>query len=188
MKNRASCSMSPELSLAILNQLVGMLDCSLARYFSYARPWASGPYMLLDAMARRLSYEHESFAARIAQLIVARRGTVRSCVFPRDFTYYNDLSWEYLAPRLLEHQHALIISAEQCARDLAHDPEAHELVNQLVMSLRQHAALLVELLAPHRIAAPPAGKDRDRSQHQSDDLLTPSKKLRQHHFEPQSAA
>lgn len=188
MKNRTLTYLKPERSVEILNQLVGMLDCSLARYLSYAQPWARRPYMLLDALARRLSHEHESFAACIAQLIVARRGIISRRQFPMDFTYYNDLSLEYLAPRLLEHQRALIVSAEQCAGELTHDPEAQRLVNQLVTSLRQYSSLLVELLAPHRLAAPLAGEDRGRSLRHNDALSTPSKKLRQNNLEPQSAA
>jgi starvation-inducible DNA-binding protein len=64
MKNRTLMYLKPELSVAILNRFVRKLDCSLARYLSYARPWARRPYILLDALARRLSREHEPFAAR----------------------------------------------------------------------------------------------------------------------------
>ena len=123
MKNRIVTYMNPELSVKVLNRLFAMLDCSLARYLSYARPWARRPYMLLDALARRLSYEHEAFAGSIARLIAARRGAVDSCVFPMDFTHYNDLSLEYLAPKLLEHQRALIGLADECARSWLTTPK-----------------------------------------------------------------
>ena len=96
-----------EHSVEVLNHLLALLDCSLARYLSFARPWVRRAlYLLLDAVARRMSYEHEIFARRIARLISDRRGMVQSCVFPMGFTSYNDLSLEFLAPRLLEHQRA----------------------------------------------------------------------------------
>jgi hypothetical protein len=163
MKNRIVTYMNPELSIKVLNRLFAMLDCSLGQYLSYARPWARRLYVLLDALACRLSYEHEAFAGSIAQLITARRGAVNSCVFPMDFTNYNDLSLEYLAPKLLEHQRDLIGLAAECAEELAHDPEANRLVKKLLGSLRQYAALLEELLAPHRLSAPLVEEDTDTS-------------------------
>jgi hypothetical protein len=185
MKNNALTSFKPEHSVAILNRLVEMLDCSLARYLSYARPWARRPYLLLDALARRLSDEHESFARNIAQLIVVRRGTVRSCVFPMEFTYYNDLSWENLGPRLLGDQQALIASAQRSAGELVHDPEARRLVDKFEASLREYAGLLGELLAPHRIALPHTEEVRKSS---VKDSSAWTKRLSIHDAVPQSAA
>ncbi len=142
-------------SVEVLNRLLALLDCSLARYLSYARPWVRRRYLLLDAIARRVSYEHEIFARRIARLIYDRRGTVQPCVFPMGFTSYNDLSLEFLAPRLLEHQRALVVTAEETAKELDGDPGARRVVNSIVASLRRYAELLHELLSPHRVAPPP---------------------------------
>ena len=142
--------------MAILNRLVEMLDCSLARYLSYARPWARRPYMLLDALARRLSYEHESFARKYCAANCCAIGaqSLRAC-FRWTLRPTTTCRLEYLAPRLLEHQQALVASAQRCAGELAHDPEARRLVNKLEASLREYAGLLGELLAltPNRIAA-----------------------------------
>jgi hypothetical protein len=145
-----------EHSVKVLNRLLALLDCSLARYLSFARPWVRRRYLLLDAVARRMSYEHEIFARRIARLIVDRRGTVQSCVFPMGFTSYNDLSLEFLAPRLLEHQRALVVTAEETAKELDGDAEARRVVNNIAASLQRYAELLHELLAPNRVAPPPA--------------------------------
>jgi hypothetical protein len=188
MKNRIVNYVNPRLSVEILNRLFAMLDCSLARYLSHARPWVRRPYLLLDALARRLSYEHEAFAGSIAQLIAARRGTVNSGVFPMDFTHYNDVSLEYLAPKLLEHQRALIDSAEGYAEELSHDPEAHRLVNKLVASLRQYAALLEELLAPHRLSAPLPEVHRDLTPRRSPSWSSPADMAERVYAEPQTAA
>jgi hypothetical protein len=188
MKNRIVTYVNPERSVEILNRLFAMLDCSLARYLSYARPWVRRPYLLLDAVARRLSYEHKVYARNIARLVAARRGTVDSCVFPMDFTYYNDLSLEHLAPKLLEHQHALIDSAEACAVELAHDPEANRLVNKLIASLRQYAALLEELLAPHRLSAPLPQDDTNSKLHRVETLPVTSEGAGLAFAESQTAA
>lgn len=188
MINRIQSKLTPKASIKLLCRLVELLDCSLARYLSHSRPWKRRPYMLLDALTRRLNYEHESFAMSIAQLIDARRGTIRPCVFPAEFTYYNEVSLEYLAPRLLEHQRLLIVSAEKCAAELAHDPEAQGLVNQLVTSLQKYEKLLVEILAPQVLAVPPASEDRDKSILRNTASSFSQKRYREDSSEPQSAA
>jgi hypothetical protein len=150
--------MKPEHSVEVLNRLLALLDCSLARYLSFARPWVRRRYLLLDAVARRMSYEHEIFARRIARLISDRRGMVQSCVFPMGFTSYNDLSLEFLAPQLLEHQRALVVTAEESAKQLDEDPEVRRVVNKIVASLQRYAELLQELLSPNRVAPRPANE------------------------------
>jgi hypothetical protein len=104
------------------------------------------------------------------------------------FTAYNDLSLEFLAPRLLEHQRALVVTAEESASQLSDDPEARRVVNSIGVSLRRYAELLQELLAPHRIATPPADEvDVDSAR----DPLTSSvgrKGIEQYATEAQTAA
>jgi hypothetical protein len=69
-----------------------------------------------------------------------------------EFTYYNDLSLEFLAPRLLDHQHRLIKFANAAAEELKGDYEARRILGNLLASLRTYGALLEEVLAPHRLA------------------------------------
>jgi hypothetical protein len=159
MKTLIASNIKHKTSVSILNELFARLDCSLARYLSYARPWVRRRNMLLDAVVRRLSYEHEIYASNLARLIVDRRGAVRSSVFPMGFTSYNDLSLEYLAPKLLDDERALIVAAEDCANRLNDDPEARRIVEKIAASLRRYASLLAELLAPSRIAPRPTGAD-----------------------------
>jgi hypothetical protein len=175
-------------SVAILNELFAKLDCSLARYLSYARPWARRRNMLLDAVLRRLSYEHEIFASNIARLIDDRRGAVRACVFPMGFAAYNDLSLEYLAAKVLDQERALIVAAEECAEHLKDDPEARQIVGKIVGSLRRYAALLAELLAPIRMAPAPAAEAGDSSLSHKARSRTATARLGQATPESQTAA
>jgi hypothetical protein len=139
-------------SKAILNELFCLLDCSLARYLANARPWCRRPYLLLGAVARGLAIEHEHYAGAIARLLHERREDVNCRAYPMEFTYYNDLSLEYLAPRLLEHQSRLIDIASAASEKLSDDYEARHIAEKLVKSLRKYAVLLAELLAPQRLA------------------------------------
>jgi hypothetical protein len=149
------------LNLTILIQLAGMLDCSLARYLSNARPWCRHPYLLLGAVTRRLAHEHERFAGAIVGLLHARGHNVNSRTFPMEFTYYNDLSLEFLAPKVLDDLRRMIALAKAIAGELAQDGdyEAQRLIEDLLASLREYAAILEELLAPHRLA-PPTPRER----------------------------
>jgi hypothetical protein len=75
-----------------------------------------------------------------------------------EFTSYNDLALEYLAPQLLAHQHALIAMAESCSDLLDDDAEARRVVDKITAALERYAELLEELLAPDRVAPMPTDK------------------------------
>jgi hypothetical protein len=137
---------------AMLNNLFELLDRSLARYLINARPWSRRPYLLLGAIARRLATEHEYYAGELARLLHHRGENVKSHTYPMEFTYYNYLSLEHLAPRLLDHQNRLIDEAHAALDELPDDYEARRVIGKLVRSLRKYGSLLAELLAPHRLA------------------------------------
>jgi hypothetical protein len=147
-------------SLVTLSHLAGMLDCSLARYLLGARPWVRRPYLLLGAVARRLASEHEYHAGEIVRLLDSRRYNVNNYTYPMEFTYYNDLSLEFLAPRLLDHQHRLINFATAASNELKGDYEVERVLGKLLTSLRKYGSLLQELLAPHRFTLPKTGEGR----------------------------
>jgi hypothetical protein len=130
----------------MLLQLYGMLHCSFARYLSYARPWSRRPYTLLMAISRKLADDHQHYASEIAQLLAARRQITSSPTFPTDFTYYNDVSLEYLAPKLLQHQRFLIGVTAAASGALAADRETNRILTKLFVSLRTYADVLEELL------------------------------------------
>ena len=139
-------------NVAMLGHLAGMLDYSLARYLLNARPWVRRPYLLLGAVARRLATEHEHYAGEVVRLLHARGHNVNSHTYPMEFTYYNDLSLEHLAPRLLDHQHRLINFADAVSTELSGDYEVKRILKKLLASLRKYGSLLQELLSPHRLA------------------------------------
>jgi hypothetical protein len=189
MKTRIASNINHKKSVAILNELFAKLDCSLALYLSYARPWVPRRNMLLEAVVRRLSYEHEVFASNIARLISDRRGSLDSCVFPMGFMSFNDLSLEYLAPRVLDDECGLIVTAEDCAERLKDDPEARRVVRKNVASLRRYAALLAELLAPNRVKSPTAtDEDGTSSLRGTVSSWTATERFNRHTAEPQTAA
>jgi hypothetical protein len=144
-------------NVAMLGHLAGMLDRSLAGYLLNARPWVRRPHLLLGAVARRLASEHEHYAGEVVRLLHARGHNVNSHTYSTEFNYYNDLSLEHLAPRLLDHQHRLINFAEALSTELSGDYEAKRILKKLLASLRKYGSLLQELLSPR--LAPPTTED-----------------------------
>ena len=130
----------------ILLQLYGMLHCSFARYLSYARPWSRRPYTLLMAISRKLADDHQHYANEIAHLLASRRQLSSPPTFPTEFTYFNDVSLEHLAPVLMQHQRILIGVTSAATGVLAADQEAKRILALLLASLRQYGDLLEELL------------------------------------------
>ena len=145
-------------SLARLSELASILDCSLVRYLSNARPWRRRPYLTLAEATRRLADEHGRYAGAIVGLLHQRRYSLGAFTFPMEFTSYNDLSLEYLAPRLLDDQKRLAATAKEVFSELAEvgDHEAHRQVEALLISLRRYDGLMEVLLAADRVAEPPA--------------------------------
>ena len=116
------------------------------------------PYLTLAEATRRLADEHGRYAGAIVGLLHQRRYSLGAFTFPMEFTSYNDLSLEYLAPRLLDSQKRLAATAKEVFSELAEvgDHEAHRLVEALLISLRRHDGLMEVLLAADRVAEPPA--------------------------------
>ena len=188
MKNRIVTYVDPERSVKVLNRLFAKLDCSLARYLSHARPWARRPYMLLDALARRLSYEHEAFAGSIAQVNYCAAGRGRLVRVSDGFHVLQRPVARIPCPQITGARACTNRFGRGCAEELAHDPEANRLVKKLIASLRRYAGLLEELLAPHRLSAPVMEEEGATSLHGAATPSTLSKRGRRVFAEPQTAA
>ena len=65
--------------------------------------------------------------------------------FPAPFTEYNDLALEYLVGRLIEHEGLMIDEIARCAEQLAADPEAKRLAEEVHASEKRHLGLLTPL-------------------------------------------
>jgi peptidoglycan/xylan/chitin deacetylase (PgdA/CDA1 family) len=139
-----------------LSELASMLDCSLLRYVLNARPWHWRPYLTLADATDRLASEHGRYAEAIVRLLHERRFSLGAFSFPTEFAHYNDLSLEYLAPRMLKDQRHLAATAKDVLSEMAlvGDHEAYELVEALLVSLRRYYGLMELLLAADRLAAP----------------------------------
>jgi hypothetical protein len=129
----------------VLNRLLAIERYSLANYLLYARPWTHpGDEPLLEAL-RRITTDQQAAVVRIGRLLVRRYGYAESGQFPLEFTAYDDVALDYLVQRLIEHERRMIDDVARCAEQLAGDPEARQLAEEVLGSERRHLALLCGL-------------------------------------------
>src|SRR5262249_51271737 len=125
-------------SQGVLNRLLKIEEYSLANYLLYTPPWTCpGEEPLLDVV-RRIAADQQTGAAQIGRLLVRRYGYAESGQFPVQFTAYNDLALDYLTHLLIEHEGLLIDEIVRCAGQLADDPEAKQLAEEVLASERRH--------------------------------------------------
>lgn len=135
-------------AMNVLNRLLAVFQYSLASYLHYARPWTQPGNARLLEVVRQITADHAAHARRIGGLILKRRGKIERSLFPTRFTAYNDLSLDYLARRLVEHERELIEEITRSVACLGDDPEAKQLVEAIFASEKQHLRTLTELVSP----------------------------------------
>jgi hypothetical protein len=128
-----------------LNRLLAIEQYSAANYLVHAPPWTCpGDEPLIEAV-RRIAAGQEAEVLRIGRLLVRRHNYAESGRFPAQFTEYNDLALEYLAGRLIEQEGLMIDEIARCAEQLAADPEAKRLAEEVLASEKRYLGLLTPL-------------------------------------------
>jgi hypothetical protein len=134
-----------------LNRLLTITQYSLASYLAYAPSWTCrGEEPLLDA-TRLIAAAQQAETVRVGRLLVRRHGYADLGQFPTRFTEYNDLSLDFLARRLIEHERLMIDELGRCAEQLAGDPEGRRMAEGVLAGEKRHLGLLTRL-APQACA------------------------------------
>jgi hypothetical protein len=140
-------------SRRVLNRLLAIEYYSLANYLLYAPPWKRpGDEPLLDVV-RRIAAEQQAAAVRIGRLLVRRYGYVETDQFPMEFAAYDDLALDFLARRLIEHERQMIDEIAHCVEQLADDPEAKQLAEEILAGEKRRLEMLTRLPLPAGQAA-----------------------------------
>jgi hypothetical protein len=134
-------------SKPVLNRLLALEQYSLANYLLYAPPWVPPGREHAWEQVRRIAEGQRANALQLGRLLVRRYGYAASGLFPVEFTRYNDLSLEYLVPRLIEYQGGLIDEIARCAWPLAQDEEARQLVERVLEVEKKHLDMLLGLVS-----------------------------------------
>jgi hypothetical protein len=137
---------SPEpLILSALNRLLRTVARSIAIYLDEARP-AAGADRALPAELDRLIADQRLFARRITDAILRRGGQPEPGPFPIEMARLNDLDIAYIAQQLVDHLHADAGAIEQCAVDLASDPQVRCLAEEVLGNIQGHLEILGEMM------------------------------------------
>jgi hypothetical protein len=136
-----------------LNRLLALTRYSLASYLAYAPSWTCREEEPLLEAVRRIAAGHQAETVRVGRLLVRRHGHAESGRFPTRFTGYNDLALDYLGRRLIEHERLMIDEIGRCAEQLAGDPEAGRMAEEVLAGEKRRLGLLTRLApqgAPQR--------------------------------------
>ncbi len=139
--------MTDTLTIALLNRLHEIERYSLANYLRHASPWTPRHAEPLRETLLQIADDQQVCADRVASMILERDGRVEKGSFPFRFTAYNDLSLEFLAPRVLDELRQTVRHVGVIVDELAGDPEARALAREIEGMEKGHVDQLRELLA-----------------------------------------
>jgi len=125
-----------------MNRVMNTLTCSVARYLRFARPWVDFRANAIADLVGQVADSQGEHVLRIGELLIERHGHVELRTFPLAFTGLNDLSIDYLLPLVIEDEKQIIALIESAADALACDPEARQMVVEVVECERRHLQML----------------------------------------------
>lgn len=131
--------------LQVLNDLLIILDRSLAMYVSQATPWV-GP---ADERARQtlenLVTDQKFYVDRIGDILVKHRYVYDLGEFPMTYTDLHDLALDYLLKEITRYHRRDIQAIERCVQKLAGAGEAETLAQEVLGNAKGHLEVLESL-------------------------------------------
>lgn len=128
--------MSDPTHNALLNQLLVNLGRSLLQYVGEAWPWTSHDHTRERKTIEELVSRQQAQIARLVNWLAARDGAVEFGAFPTEYTDLHYVALDYLISQLIENETALIGDLEQTVQACSDDPEADELLKQILEEQR----------------------------------------------------
>jgi hypothetical protein len=126
----------------VLHRVLDSLRFSLASYLHFATPRSDEETRRLALLIARVADGHRESSQRIAEFLTNRRYAIRSGVFPKRFTAFNDLAVEYVAEQVVKDQVQRIRLLQDMLASVAHDKAAHLLVGQILAEECEHTRVL----------------------------------------------
>ncbi len=137
--------MSVQNTNAILAELLNRMRRSWLQYIGESWPWASSESAdRLDAfggLVRRQQFAVE----RIASLLADRHAIYTNRNYPFDGTSLNYVTLDFVKPRLVADEQAIVAELKAAATSLEDDAEALRLVEQITIDVEQTLSELTGL-------------------------------------------
>ncbi len=134
-------------SVEVLNRLLALQYRSLPMYLNEACPWTHPGDESASATLAQLVADHKAYSSRIAEAILDRNGAILPSGYPMEFTDTHLLSLDFMVGELIKYQRRDITQVEHCVADLAADPPARALAEEVLGNARGHLESLEELAA-----------------------------------------
>ncbi len=134
--------MKPE-TLDLLDELVRLHRFSLIRYLRYADPWAENREA--TEVLRQISDMQEATAERLETVILEHDGPLPVGDFPLEYTSLNDVALQYVLPKAVAYQRALIAALRDAVDQLDNEPRLQAMVEEALGEAKGHLETLEEL-------------------------------------------
>ncbi|WP_010587242.1 hypothetical protein [Schlesneria paludicola] len=122
---------------AKLNQLQIDIGRSLLQYVGHCSTWSSRSEAALQEEFTSLVATQQEHVAQLSDLLTERRWPIDFGGFPASFTDLHFLSLKYLLKLILVNQKAVLVELEEATHTCVDDPEAVQLIEQVLASERQ---------------------------------------------------
>lgn len=137
--------MSVQNTNAILAELLNRMRRSWLQYIGESWPWASSESAdrldTFGGLVRRQQFAVE----RIASLLADRHAIYANRNYPFDGTSLNYVTLDFVKPRLVADEQAIVAELKAAATSLEDDAEALRLVEQIKIDVEQTLSELTEL-------------------------------------------
>lgn len=136
-----------------LNDLLINLGRSFLQYVGESWPWtqeySDDAQSVIDGLVRR----QQADAARLADFILARNGTVEPGSYPLDYADMHYVALDYLLSQLVESEQALVNDFEAVLENAVNDEAAAALLRDILQNERENLAALRKIVAARASAS-----------------------------------
>ena len=136
--------MSSDTVIGALNRMLAIHCQSVPIYLSQTSPWSAGSNGRAKDALEHLVNDQRWLMRRLARYI-DRLGGSPDPGHPRDLTWMNDLSLDFLVQRVIDSQREDILVIEDCIQRLATDAEARALAQEALGIAKGHLETLEEI-------------------------------------------
>ena len=120
-----------------LNQLLIDLGRSLLQYVGQCSSWSGQNHPEVEQEFGKLVAEQEQHVGRLAELLMQRHWTIDFGGFPATYTDLHFLSLKFLLKQIVRNQKAIVSELEEAVHTCVDDPEATNLINEILRSERK---------------------------------------------------
>jgi len=129
----------------VLNRVYAIHNRSFPTYLHDAKPWAVRGDEEAKELLKQIALSQHEMRDRLAEAILENGGDVHPGEFPMDYTFYHDLSYDFIVQKVTEYQRRDITVLEQAASELNLAPMAKALVEESLGMAKGNLDSLLEL-------------------------------------------